>query len=181
MKFHCAGCGKMNQKGQIKIQQMAFMLMAITLFFVLVGIAVLVIRFSGLKQSSQILEQENAMLLVSKLANSPEFSCGEAFVSQINCIDFDKVILLSNNKDYENFWGVASIEIRKIYPNNGEKKCTSDNYETCGIIEILSRQVPSLPAASNFVTLCTKLPSEGGTYDKCEIAKLIVSAEDKTQ
>lgn len=168
-----------NKKAQIKIQQMAFMLMAITLFFVLVGIVILVISFSGLKQTSQNLEQENAMLLVSKLANSPEFSCENAFGAQINCIDFDKVILLKNNKDYENFWGVADIEIRKIFPDNGEKKCTADNFETCGIVTILSRSVPALPAVSNFVTLCSKIPVEGGSYDKCELAKLIISPEDK--
>src|SRR4030042_5145835 len=89
-----------NKKGQMKIQQMAFMLMAITLFFVLVGIFVLVIRFSGLKDTAKQLEEENAMLLVSKLANSPEFSCENAFGALSNCIDADKIMALGSREEY---------------------------------------------------------------------------------
>ena len=85
---------KMKQ-GQLKIQQMAFMLLAVTLFFVLVGMFVLALRFSGLKESATELEEKNAMLLVTRIANSPEFSCGNAFgKSRTNCIDADKVMML---------------------------------------------------------------------------------------
>ena len=78
---------KSHKKAQMKIQQTAFVLMAITLFFVLIGIFILVIRFSGLKESATELQEKNAMLLATKLANSPEFSCGEAFGNKkINCV-----------------------------------------------------------------------------------------------
>ncbi len=170
-----------TKKAQLKIQQMAFMLMAITLFFVLVGMFVLVFRFSGLKESATALEEKNAMLLVTKLANSPEFSCGEAFGSnRINCIDSDKVMMLKENiAKYAGFWGVADIQIRKIYPNNGDIICTPTNYQNCGIIEVFSKNVNSLPPASNFVSLCRKESYNEEIYDKCELAKLMVSSEDK--
>jgi hypothetical protein len=42
------------KKGQMKIQQMAFMLMAVTLFFVLVGMFFLIFSFSNLKESAGI-------------------------------------------------------------------------------------------------------------------------------
>jgi len=71
-----------NNRGQLKIQQMAFMLMAITLFFVLVGLFVLKINLSELKQSAETLEEKNALLLVTRLANSPEFSCDNSFGSK---------------------------------------------------------------------------------------------------
>ena len=108
---------KMKKKrAQLKIQQMAFMLMAITLFFILVGMFVLVIRFSNLKNVAEALEEKNAMLLVSRLANSPEFSCGNAFGSKSSCVDADKVMVLKEESaDYGSFWGVEKIEIRKIY------------------------------------------------------------------
>jgi len=169
------------KKAQLKIQQMAFMLMAITLFFVLVGIFVLVFRFSGLKESVTILEEENAMLLVTKLANSPEFSCGESFGSnRINCIDADKVMVLKENiAKYAEFWGVAEIQIRKIYPDNGGIICTFGNYQNCGVIEVFSKNVNSLPPFSNFVSLCRKELYNEEIYDKCELARLIVSSEDK--
>ena len=68
-----------NKKSQMKIQQMAFMLIAIMIFFALVGLIILTVGFSGLKEKATALQEENANLLVSKLANSPEFSCGQAF------------------------------------------------------------------------------------------------------
>jgi len=70
---------KLNKQGQMKIQQMAIMLLAVTLFFILVSIFILTFRLAGLKESSVLLEEKNAQLLVAKLANSPEFSCGNAF------------------------------------------------------------------------------------------------------
>ncbi len=170
-----------TKKAQMKIQQMAFMLMAITLFFVMVGMFLLVFRFSGLKESATMLEEKNAMLLVTKLANSPEFSCGEAFGSnRINCVDSDKVMMLKKNiAKYSDFWGVAEIKIRKIYPNNGNIVCTPGNYENCGVIEVLSKNVNLMPPASNFVSLCKKDSYEGEVYDKCELASFIVSSENK--
>lgn len=172
--------GKMR-KGQLKIQQMAFMLMAITLFFVLVGMFVLVLRVSGLKESATMIEEKNAMLLVTKLANSPEFSCENAFgSSRINCIDADKVIALNNSiVKYADFWGVGEIKIRKIYPDNGEIICTDSNYEKCGIIKVLSKKVNLLPPYSNFVSLCKKESDKEEVYDKCELARFMISSEDK--
>ncbi len=172
---------KNSKKGQLKIQQMAFMLMAITLFFVLVGMFIIVFRFSGLKESATLLEEENAMQLVTKLANSPEFSCGDAFGgSRINCVDSDKVMALKENiAKYSDFWGVAEIEIRKIYPDNGNVVCTSANYQNCGVIEVFSKNVNSLPPSSNFISLCRKEFENDEIYDKCELAVLMVSSEDK--
>ena len=156
-----------SKKAQMKIQQTAFMLLAITMFFVLVGIFVLVFRFSSLKESATILEEKNAMLLVEKLANSPEFACGNAFgSSRISCIDEDKVLALKNNIDkYEGFWGVSSIEIIKIYPE----------LET---IQIYSEGNTGY-TFSNFVALCKKASLDGKIYDKCELAKILVGYESK--
>ena len=68
-----------TKKAQMKIQQTAFMLLAITIFFVLVGLFVLMFKMGSMQDTAEILERDNAMSLVSKLANSPEFACGGAF------------------------------------------------------------------------------------------------------
>ena len=87
-----------NKHGQLKIQQMAFMLVAITLFFVLAGLFFLSIQFSNLKQSATEQEKQNTQLLITRLANSPEFSCENAFENLgTNCVDFDKVMVLKQN------------------------------------------------------------------------------------
>ena len=172
---------KMKQgKAQLKIQQMAFMLIAVTLFFVLVGMFMLVIKFSGLKESATALEEKNAMLLVTRLANSPEFSCSEAFgTSRTNCVDADKIMILKENiNKYADFWGVSNIEIRKLYPTDTEKICDIGNYPNCNIIRLRSKEVSGYDS-SNFVSLCRKESFGGEVYDKCELAKIMVSYEEK--
>jgi len=172
--------GKLKNRGQVKIQQMAFMLIAVALFLVLAGLFVVSFMFSGLKNTATDLDEENARLLVSKLANSPEFSCGESFGNiKSACVDADKVMVLKENiKDYQDFWKVSNIEIRKIYPEaGGEVLCTMGNYPNCNIIRLISQDVRGY-SVSNFVSLCRK--DSKGDYDgnRCELAKLIVSYEE---
>lgn len=163
----------------MKIQQMAFMLIAVTLFFALVGLFVVTILFSNVKESAAALEEKNALLLVSRIANSPEFSCGESFgTSRGNCIDFDKVMALKEDiKKYSqvDFWGVSGIEIARIYPSdeNSEVLCTVENYPECGRVKII--EAGGGTGVSNFVALCKKEYNEGVVDNKCDLAKIIVT------
>ena len=163
-----------KNKAQMKIQQMSFMIIAVFIFFALVGMVILTVKFSDLKSSATKLEEENAMLLVTKLANSPEFSCGNSFgIAGISCVDSDKVMALKNKaEDYKGFWGTSNIEIRKIYPLTNSVECTSSSYPNCNIIKINEVEIAS--EYSNFVSLCRKETANGETYNKCELAKLIV-------
>lgn len=166
-----------NSKGQMKTEQMTFMLLAVTLFFVLAGLFVFAIFFQGVKSSSAQVQQENAMYLVSKLSNSPEFTCGGAFqTSGLNCVDEDRVMALSENSGkYSNFWGVEGIQIRQIYPlKDANIVCNSSNYPDCGIINVLpSSQGTSV---SNFVALCRYDNSSAGTFmPKCNLAEIVVT------
>jgi len=161
----------------MKIQQMAFMLIAVTIFFVLVGLFLLGFAFSGLKKSATALEEENSLLLVTRLANSPEFSCGDAFDNAgSNCVDADKVMVLSKESErYSNFWGkeIPNIEIVKVYPYDGEKICNEGNYPSCSTIKVFSGAQTGY-YRENFISLCRKASENGESYDKCEIAKLRV-------
>ena len=129
-----------NKKGQLKIQQMIIMILAVTLFFVLAGMLVLVTQVSSLKAKSTIIQSDNAKLLVSKIADSPEFACGDSFGTQMSsCIDADKVFNLKNlisKYGNGNFWGIQGLEIRKIYPDNNGTECTSSNFPNCDIITL---------------------------------------------
>ncbi len=162
----------------MKIQQMAFMLIAVMVFFALVGLIIAAIGFSGLKEKATALQEKNAMLLASKLANSPEFSCRQ----NENCVDLDKIISLKDNidkykKGNKNFWGVSGIEIIKIYPeNSGFVECNSQNYPNCNKITLISGEGT---APDNFVSLCRKEFDSATytTYDKCELGKILVKYE----
>jgi len=170
---------RMAKKAQVKIQQMAFMLIAVTIFLIMAGMFILVIRFSSIRGSAELLEEKNALLLVSKVADSPEFSCGNAFgTAKSNCIDTDKVIVLTERlKNYSGFWGVSGIEIRWVYPKDAvagtERGCTPENYPECGKITILD--LGKGTGVSNFVSLCRKEQNNSIIYDKCDIGMIIVS------
>jgi len=172
---------KKQNKGQMKIQQMTFMLVAVTFLFILVGMFFLSMRLYDLKKTATNLEEKNAMLLVSKLANSPEFSCGNSFGgSRTSCVDFDKLIALKYRIEEEpELWDVAKIELRKIYPDEGSIICEQGNYPNCDIVKILDKKVNTLPAMSNFVSLCRKETNGITIYDKCELAVLMVSSQEK--
>ncbi|MDP3992587.1 MAG: hypothetical protein U1B79_00740 [Candidatus Pacearchaeota archaeon] len=166
-----------NKFGQMKIQQMAFMLIAVTLFLVMAGMFILVIRFSSLQDTAELLCEKNALLLVSKIADSPEFSCGNAFGKpRSNCVDTDKVMALTGRlQDYSGFWGVDGIEIRRIFPAETGTECTLENYPECKKITILDSGGKGT-GVSNFVSLCRKESQEDSNiYDKCELGKIIIT------
>ena len=167
-----------NKKAQMKIQQMAFMLVAVTLFFILVGMVILVVYLSSLRETSNILENEKAMRLASKIANSPEFSCGEAFGAKVRCVDLDKVMVLKQNVElYRNFWGVDNIMIIKIYPNEFDGvDCTSENYPNCGQIRLSDSDISS--EYTNYITLCRKETKDGEIYNKCELARILIDPRE---
>ena len=163
------------RRGQLKIQQMAFMLVAVFIFFVLVGLFVLSFSFSGLRRSAESLREQESLLVVTKLANTPEFSCEEAFGNMVNCIDGDKAMILKQDiTKYSGFWGVKNIIIRKI--GQGTIECNRGNYPNCDYIDIFSSGSEGFPV-ENFITLCKKDSDEGGVYDNCEIAKLLIYYE----
>lgn len=172
-----ANYGNMKtKKGQLKIQQMTFMLIAVTLFFVLAGMFVLVTQVNGLKQKASVQQQDNAQLLVSKISDSPEFSCGDSFgTGMSSCIDANKVISLENNlKVYGNgsFWGVQGIQIRIIYPISNNTECTSSNFPNCNAITLIPSNNGT--GISNIVSLCGYY-SNGQSIIKCDLAKIIVT------
>ena len=163
---------------------MAFMLVTLAIFFVLVGLFVASYSINKLKSEREILAEKTATMLVSKLANSPEFSCEESFgYMMTNCIDLDKAMALKEfSNTYKKFWPVSNIEIRRIYPpeNNGGI-CTKENYPDCGYIKIMQKDSSGFDQ-STFVSLCKKELILGTIQQKCEVGKLIVRfAEDEKQ
>jgi len=167
-----------NKKAQMKIQQMAIMLLAVTLFFILVGLFVLSFKLASVRGMAAELEEKNAMLLVSKISNSPEFACGNAFgTGKLDCIDSDKAIVLKSSIDkYNEFWGgnIENIEIRKVYPAGTGIECNIANYPNCDVIKMFDKPIAGT-ALWNFALLCKKEDKNGRKYDKCEIAKIFVS------
>jgi hypothetical protein len=166
MKDFHAGFSK-NRKGQMKIQQMAFVLMAIVIFFALVSLFYFSIRIRSLQKSALSLREEEAKELIRKLAVTPEFS----FEDCTNCIDLDKVMILKERQTYKGFWDLDVLFIETVYPDK-EGECTLANYPECRRIMIINKTEEFGITSGAFVSLC-RWDQEG--YYKCELGKVYAS------
>lgn len=166
MKIFSAGY---SNKGQMKIQQMAFVLIAIMIFFTLVALFYFAVRVQTIEKSAVSLRAEGAKELVRKLASSPELSWSK---DCDNCIDLDKAMMLKDRKSYEGFWKLDYLAIKKIYPANGGN-CTLSNYPDCSEIVLIDgkKGIPS----DAFVSLCRWEGSSN--YEKCEIGRILASGK----
>jgi len=159
-----AGCSK----GQMKIQQMAFVLIAIVIFFAMVAIVYFSIRVSDIRESAVLLREEEAKELVRKLAGTPEFMSIEC----ANCIDLDKILILKGKKSYDEFWDLRYLAVEIIHPIR-EEECDNTNYPDCGRVTLVEADEIGVPYSA-FVSVC-RWDSEG--YTKCELGKVYASGE----
>ena len=174
----------MKTKAQLKIQEMAFMLLAVVLFFILSGLFVLTIYYNNLHKKALEISEGKTLSSVTNLADSPEFFCVE---SKSNCVDGDKAISLINKADYRKFWSFSSLMIVKSRAFNKSYeemiKCNFANYPDCDVIVIYEKKdknVRNEEAISTFVALCRKEYEVSYTYDRCEIAKIVAgTSRDK--
>ena len=147
------------------------MLLAVTLFFALIGLFFLSFQLTNIKKQFISLEEENSKKIVSTLAQSPEFICSG---KRAHCIDFDKALIMQNRNEYIEFWQVDSIVIRKLYPeSNSTVYCNKINYPDCTELVIFQGSGKNLvPQQSSFVDICRK--EESGNQEICELGILLV-------
>ncbi len=160
------------KKGQMKIQEMAFVLIAIVVFFVLVALVYLSIRLAGLKEDVSAQREEAAKQLVRKLSDIPEFS----WAGCPGCIDMDKVFVLKERKSYKNLWDIDYLAVEKIYPNRTWLECNKANYPDCTTVILVNNTKSYGSPVSAFVSLC-RFESASGGYTICELGKIYASAK----
>jgi hypothetical protein len=164
-----------SSKGQIKIQQMAFILVALMIFFSIALLIFMTFRLSGIRESAFELREAEARETVRKISSTPEFS----FTSDCSsCIDLDKVLILKDRKSYEGFWDFDYLQIEKIYPKY-EGECDKFTYPDCRTITIIEKEDFGTPVEA-FVSLCRWEESQEG-YFKCELGKIYISGENIRQ
>jgi hypothetical protein len=160
---------KRSKTAQMKIQQMAFMILAVFLFFIIVGLFFITIEFKDMKKSADQLNTESAISSLQTLVNLPELS----FYGETNSLDEDKLRVMSSSViDYSEFWPVASIKVYKIYPSFDRIiKCPAVD---CNYYEIYNSRQKDVYSVSTFVSICRKVNEFGHNYDRCELGKLEV-------
>ncbi len=121
-----------NKKSQLKIQEMAFMIVAVVLLFSLVALFALSIFFKNLHENATKIAESRTLSAITNLADSPEFSC---VTYKSNCVDADKLIALVNTTSYQEFWPFSSLKVVKLgafLKNEDEMiKCNFANYAAC--------------------------------------------------
>ncbi len=187
-QLNFAMCNKLlpkSKRSQLKIQEMAFMLVFVFLFFALAGLFALTIFSGNIKQEALKIAEMRTLTSITNLADSPEFYC---VVSKSNCIDADKLISLAKNKtNYLIFWPFSSLKVVKMQAFDKKEsemiECNWANYPDCEIFVIYKKENKNIKnerLMSSYVSLCRKEYENGYTYDKCEIAKIVAGTEIKT-
>ncbi len=168
-----------SKRSQLKIQEMSFMLIAVVLFFVLVGLFVLAVFYVRIFDQANNIAQERTLSSVRNIANSPELNCNNY---KSNCVDGDKLMALSMDNNYQRFFPYSSLRVVLISGFNKSyedmNKCDSINYPNCELIEAYNKKVRNERQVANFVAFC-RTAVDNGIYEKCEIAKLIAGTEIK--
>lgn len=164
-----------SSRAQMKIQQMAFMLVALVVFFSLVALVYFSISLSNLQGDAQQLKEDEAKEIVRKLAGSPEL----AFTSSSDCdscIDLDKALMLSEAQLYEDFWNLDYLMIEKVYPPDRDVECTRFNYPDCSTITIF-RKTPDIGVAPRAFVALARWDETTGKY-KYEMGKIYASGDN---
>lgn len=168
-----------SKKGQLKIQEMAFMLVAIILFFVLVGLFAASIIFRNLHESATQNEEAKTLSAISNLAGTAEFVCTG---NRPNCVDEDKLMALIGKKSFESYWPFTSLSVLKYSGFNKREsemiKCTIENYPNCDIFEVYNKNSSNDNRIHSFVALC-RVEFDTIVYEKCEIAQLWAGSQRK--
>ena len=198
--FNYGGCrmkriNNIGNKGQYKIQQMAFMILAIFFFFVLVGLFFVGWQFANVKKNVAQLQEEKALSALKVIADSTELNCDQ---SEDYCIDRDKLIAFSEHSHlYADFWSIASIELLMVYPprserqldlsgGNGENSSfpTTNAYADdepilcpapgCDYYVLYDSGQVNKQTFSAYVTVCEKVDR---SHEICELAKLLLGVK----
>ena len=146
-----------NKKGDLRIQEMAFVLLALVLLFAIVFIFAIKLQTDKIRETTQFLGQQRALALRDKIAAFQELKCARA-----PCIDEDKAKI---TKDYDIgylFQGLVKARIVQIYPEDKEI-----------VIYDSGKQIKE--SFSSFVNLCRQKKAGTAFEYECGLALLVVS------
>lgn len=162
-----------NKSGQFQIMQMMIMIIGVILFFVLVALFIINIKYKDIADEAVELKRKEVIGMIETLANSPEFSCSS---TENWCIDEDKVNIMSSNfsQNYIDAWALASIEIYKVYPNeaNSTIECPG---EKCNHFTIYDSGYKNVQTYSAYVTMCSRISR---SRTDCSLVKFVLGLKN---
>jgi hypothetical protein len=166
-----------NKKADMQIQQMAFMLLFVFIFFAMAGLFLVMFYTKDVKSNYEAQQINLAISSLETISNMPELNCAS---QKSFCLDKDKLLVFASNAErYADFWPVAYIKVRKVYPIPREQiRCPAEN---CTYYEIYNSNQASVIGRDTFVSICEKVATPSGIIqDVCEIGKLDVGVKMRT-
>lgn len=168
---------KKNKKGQLKIQEMAFVLLAVVFLFALIFLFYVQFQTKAFSDQARILREERTIALLEHVSAMPELGCSG--LDETICIDQDKLEVFHDNeaiqKNYEKLWKSAfilKIIVKPVYPVNDNGDNGENNKEF--IVYKSDKTIESAETYSTFIPLC-KSANTGKA--SCGIGRILITTE----
>ncbi len=166
-----------SSRGQLKIQEMAFALVAFLIFFALVVIFYLSLKNSGGKEQIVNQREEEVLEALRKLADSPELHWSNVHEQCKGCIDLDKAVLLKEKERNEQtrvLWNMNSLTL-ELLSSSVEGECTLGNYPQCRMLTLVNASSSArIQNMGTFVALCWREQQER----RCGLGKIMGSPKE---
>ncbi len=156
---------------------MAFVLVALMIFFGMVALVYFSFSISNLKQNAQELKDKEGIEIVKKISTSPEFVFGGRDCS--SCVDFDKILILKETAKYKKFWNLDYLTVEKVSNKTFIIECNRFNYPNCDVVTVVNETENFGSVNVAFVTLVrwdSSLGAGGGF--KYELGKIYASGRN---
>lgn len=160
-----------NKRAQLKIQEMAFVLVAIVIFFALISLVFFSVRINSLKKQASLIQEEQTASLVRHISGTPELS----WKACSGCIDLDKAIALkkTGTNAYSSLWELDYLMIERIYPEHQKRECVYGNYPECNSLVLINSTKDYGITSTAFVSLC--FWNSEKSQEICELGRIYAS------
>lgn len=165
-------------KAQMKIQEMAFMLVAVMIFFGMVALVYFSITLANVRSQAASLGDQEAQALARQMATTPELGLASS-TDCANCVDMEKAFAFKDQTDiYKKLWNIDYLMLERVYPASDEKICAAAfeyREQKCNQLVLIGSQPYATKTA--FVALAIWDPSlrNGNGGWKYELGKVHVS------
>lgn len=180
---------KKKTKAQLQLQEMAFVLVGLILFFALLLLFFAVFQQARIKSLAEEIRREETIAKLHSIANMPEFSCREAFcVSEESLLAFKNLDDVQKQKYYK-MWDEAKIVLIKfervfqgqidMAQPTSPRSCDNINVlPNCDYHIIYNKTLEkNYEAHSTFIPMCYIANEKGIPISYCNIGKIIVGFE----
>lgn len=163
------------KRGQLKVQEMAFVIVAFMIFFTLAALFFISIRTHELGKSVQSIREDGAREQTYRLSATPEI----AWSACSGCVDLDKAFIFKQQiarNSSELPWNLDYLVFERVYPAQSGGECTAQNYPACNKTTVVKSKENFGITSATYVSLCQWDAEIGG--ESCALGRVYASARE---